>query len=189
MENWSVELFRFAAGLVGAIVGGGLVIIGGWLADRRKERLEDAVREREEHALFTGMFAVSNFIKECLNDLKENNRVSSVDQLRTAQNYVHRLIDRAPNESDRVMVVIIDIGLRIDALVSIVDRFLDCTNKTNREEIASDLDHAMSRLFNALDTFDIVATGVLPIMTEEELGKFPEYEATAESSGNSALRD
>jgi hypothetical protein len=178
MDNWSVEIFRFASGLIGGIVGGGLVILGGWLADRRKERLDDNSRDREEHTLFTGMFAVSNFISERLNDVEKNGRVSSLLQLRTAQSYVHRLIDRAPSESDRVMVVIVDIGLRIDALIATVDRFLEASNKASKEEIAADLDHDISDLTKALETFDIIATGVLPLMTEEELSQFPGYDGT-----------
>jgi hypothetical protein len=187
MDNWSVEIFRFASGLIGAMVGGGLVILGGWLADRRKEQLDDNARDREEHTLFTGMFAVSNFISERLNDVDENGRVSSLLQLRTAQAYVHRLIDRAPSESDRVMVVIIDIGLRIDALIATVDRFLEASSKASREEIAADLDFDISGLTKALDTFDTIATGVLPFVTEEELGQFLGYDIEEASSDTDKL--
>lgn len=176
MENWSVEIFRFASGLIGAIVGGGLVILGGWLADRRKERLDGDARDREEQALFTGMFAVSNFISEQLNDVDEHGRVSGLLQLRTAQTYVHRLIDRAPGESDRLMVTIIDIGLRIDALMATVDRFLGASTKTNGEEIAAVLDRDISGLAKALETFDIMVTGVLSFTTEDELRQFPGYD-------------
>lgn len=77
--NWTLEWLGVAQGLLGTLVGGGLVLLGGWLADRRKDAADSLIRQRREKALLTGMFAVRNYVAERLNEWSDKGLTSSLE--------------------------------------------------------------------------------------------------------------
>lgn len=81
--NWTLEWLKIAQGPFGTLVGVGLVLPGGWLTDRRRERKEKDLRSAREKALFTGMFAVRNFILGRINDWSHSKDVVRLEPLRT----------------------------------------------------------------------------------------------------------
>ncbi len=172
--NWTLEWIKIAQGLLATLVGGGLVLLGGWLADRRKNAKDDDLREQRETALFTGMFAVRNFIMGRLNEWSDDKDVARLEPLRTAQAYVHRLIDRAPGESQSLIIAVIEIGLSIDVLVATLDRkpTVPYVPDVLRN---SELDRQVMALIVAIEQFDMMSSSQLTIMSDEEMMQFPGY--------------
>jgi len=173
--NWALEGLKIVQGLLGALVGGGLVILGGWLADRRKLRTEQLVRQQREKALLTGMFAVRNHIAQRLIEYGPEGRLSQLEGLRTAQSYVHRLIDKAPSESESLMIVVIEIGLTIDALIATMDRSHTDPGLKDTTTLAEVITREVKELAASLEQFDIVTGSQLTFLSEEDLAAFPSY--------------
>ena len=175
-KNWILELLKTSLPFFSALLGGGLALLGGWLADRRKQNVEDLARDRQEKALKIGMFAVSNHIVQRLNDYETYQNISYLEPLRTAQSYVHRIIDKAPSESESLMIALIDIGLKIDSLIATKDRSLVDDLFQDENALSTTITREVNELFAALGQFDIIVTSELRFMDEEELLQFPEYE-------------
>jgi hypothetical protein len=179
--NWALEWLKIAQGLLGTLVGGGLVLLGGWLADRRKNSTEEQLRERREKALLTGMFAVRNFVMERLNEWEESGLLSRLEPLRTAQAYVHRLIDKAPGESESLMITVIEMGLKLDALIATVDRRFEDPSLKDPVALASMITGQVNEVVASIEQFDIITSAELNVMSDEELMQFPGFaEAQAE---------
>lgn len=173
--NWTLEWLKIAQGLFGTLVGGGLVLLGGWLADRRKQQNEYFERDQREKAIMTGMFAVRNHIVLKLNEYEVHGTISGLEPLRTAQSYVHRLIEKAPGESESLMITIIEIGLKIDTLIATMDRRLTDPSLKDPIALAAVVTREVDELNAALEQFDIISTGELPFMSEKELSQFSGY--------------
>ncbi len=172
--NWILESLKFAQGIVGALIGGGLVLVGGWLSDRRKQRLDYESRDRREKTLLTGMFAVRNYIIERLNEYENSGSLSGLEPLRTAQSYVHRIIDKTPNQNESVMIAVFDIGIKIDALIATMNRLKNSRALAKKDEMATVISREVDELYAALEQFDIIATGELPFVDEDELAQLME---------------
>lgn len=170
--NWTLEWLKIAQGLLGTLVGGGLVLLGGWLADRRKNSAEELLRQRREKALLTGMFAVRNFVMERLNEWEEVGLLSRLEPLRTAQTYVHRLIDKAPGESESLMITVIEMGLKLDALISTIDRRFTDPGLKDPTALASTITSQVSEVAASLEQFDILTGAELTVLTDEDLAQF-----------------
>lgn len=181
--NWTLEWLKIVQGLLGTVVGGGLVLLGGWLADRRKNLTEELLRERREKALLTGMFAVRNFVMERLNEWEESGLLSRLEPLRTAQAYVHRLIDKAPGESESLMITVIEMGLKLDALIATIDRRFEDPSLKAPEALASLITRQVNEVASSIEHFDIITNAALTMMTDEDLAQFAGYaEAQAEAA-------
>ncbi len=122
-----------------------------------------------------GAFAVTNFLKSRLNDYEKSRSVSGLARLVVAETYVRNLIERAPGESDRLMVSLVALGLRLEALLFCVGELLGAADE-GRNFSMSSFDVAFRELDQAIETVDIIVTGELPLMTEEELDEIPEVE-------------
>lgn len=182
--NWTLEWLKITQGLLGTLVGGGLVLLGGWLADRRKNRQEDFLRERREKALLTGMFAVRNYVIERINEWSESELPSQLEPLRTAQAYVHRLIDKAPGESESLMIAVIQIGLHLDALLATLDRASMISSQMDSAELAKLITQQVEEITASIEQFDIITGRELAIMTEEDLAKYPGFSEAQEREAN-----
>jgi hypothetical protein len=185
-QNEVIEIIKISLGLVGVLIGGFIVLLGGWLTDRRKLRNEQDSADQRERAMFTGIFAIRNYIMQTLNDYEKEGLASQLEPLRTAQAYVHRLIDKAPSDSERLMIVVIEIGLNIDTIAATLDRREAGLPLSNQQKIAEMLHRDIERLVASLEQFDLIAHGQLSMMDEDELMQFPGYaEAMAVEEANS----
>ena len=173
--NSTLEWLKIAQGIIGTLIGGGLVLIGGWLADRRKNAQEDFLRDRREKALLTGMFAVRNYVMKQINEWLESGLLSRLEPLRTAQAYVHRLIDKAPGESESLMIAVIEIGLHLDALLATIDRRSTDPGLKSPTELAKLITRQADEIATSIEQFDIITGRELTIMTEDELVKYPGF--------------
>jgi hypothetical protein len=157
--------------LAATIIGGALVLIGGWLSDRRKEKAENNLRHRREKALLTGVFAVRNHLITKLNEYETNGLLSLLEPLRTAQSYMNRLIEKAPGESESLMIVVIEIGLKLDTLLAAVDQARQAP-LTEQTQYASKISMAVEELYHSLEQFDLVTATELTMLSEEDLRAF-----------------
>ena len=171
--NWALEWLKIAQGLFGTLIGGALVLLGSWLSDRRKERTEKIAQEQRERALLTGMFAVRNHVMARLNEYEEDGGLlSQLQPLRTAQSYVHRLIDRAPSESESLMIAVIEMGLKLDALLATIDRKKTEPALADAMSFAKVLSVNVEELLQSLEQFDLVTMTQLQFLSEEDLARF-----------------
>lgn len=180
MESLS-KVLAVVGPLVGALIGGGFVLLGAWLADKRKLRNEEDAMQRRERALLTGMFAVRNHIATRLDEFETDGHLSSLSSLRTAQSYMHRLIDKAPGESEGLMIGVIEIGLKLDAvLASLSAAPLAPLAKPNTDWWRR-LKIELNELVDSLHQFDAMAEAHLVFLGEDDLAKFAGGERFAAS--------
>lgn len=171
-DSMWLEIAKIIQGLLGTLIGGGLVLLGGWLSDRRKGRMEAEARELRQRALLTGMFAVRNHIATRLGEWQEDAPLSRLEPLRTAQAYVHRMIDKAPGESEALMITVIEIGLKLDALIATIDRRNTDPSLSTLEGQAALLTLQVNELLASLETFDVVVGEELILLSEDDVAKF-----------------
>lgn len=181
-DAW-VELIKMAQSLLAALIGGCLVLLGGWLSDRRKNRAEDIARERRQRALLTGMFAVRNHIATRLTEWQDDGLLSRLEPLRTAQAYVHRMIDKTPGESEILMITVIEIGLKLDALLATLDRRSTDPSLKTSEGLAKLVSLQVDELAASLEQFDIITSQELMVLSDDDLTAFPGF------SDREAVRD
>lgn len=176
--NWTLELLKIGQGLAGTVIGGGLVLFGGWLADRRRDRKDHELQRRREEALLTGMFAVRNFIALRLNEWEEQGHLSDLNPLRTAQDYVRRMIEKAPAESETLMIAVVDVGLRLDALIAATGEYGSGKryNLSNQELFARHIGQRVAELVQALEQFDLISGKALPMLTDADLAEFVSFD-------------
>jgi hypothetical protein len=184
--NWTLEWLKIAQGLFGTLLGGALVLLGSWLSDRRKERTELIASDQRETALLTGLFAIRNFVIERLNEYEAEGGglLSQLQPLRTAQVYLHRLIDRAPSESESLMIVVIELGLKLDSLIATMDRRDSDPGLRSPRSFAKAISHDVEELLQSWEQFDLVSMSHLSFLSDEDLAKFmPTPNAEATGSG------
>lgn len=176
-----IELLRLCGSLVAAVVGGGLVILANWVTDRRKRRAEEDLRGQRERTLLTGMFAVRNHIAERLNAFGDSGRLSELYRLRTAQAYVQRFVEATPDGTEALMIAVLEVGLKLDALLSSLDRAPLKLTRTAMNAILPTVVDEANELLAALHQFDIIAQSSLGFVDEEDLRRWgaPEEVFTA----------
>lgn len=160
-----------------AALGGALVILGGWIADRRKAKREEQENISHEKAVLAGAYVVTNFINTRLNDWQNMVQhsealTSELLRLRTAQNYVSKLIERSPPGSDRLMVTLLDVGLRLDALMDVASEPPRRKRASDHVIFANMIGQYVAELCASLETLEVIVTGRLLFVTEEELSEF-----------------
>ncbi|NQE63581.1 hypothetical protein E1H18_3837 [Caulobacter sp. RHG1] len=163
--------------LLGALVGGGFALLGAWLADRRKQRNDEAGMQRRERALLTGMFAVRNHIATRLDEFEAGGQLSTLSSLRTAQSYVHRLIDKAPGESEGLMISVIEIGLKLDAALATISAPPLATLAKSDGDWWRRLKIELDELVGSLHQFDATAGASLTFLDEADLARLSGGEA------------
>lgn len=166
------HLLSFAGPLLGVLIGGSFALLGTWLSDRRKVQNERDAMRRRERALLTGMFAVRNHIAARLQEYGADGVLFRLKALRTAQVYVHRLMEKAPGESEGLMIAIIDIGLKLDAVMATLETLPE--NDHPDVDLLSQLRVQIGELLASLDQFDLFTGSNLEFIDEETLAKFPQ---------------
>ena len=167
--SWTVELIRGTFALLASVLVGGLVLLGGLATDRRRTKADADKSAQHENAVLHGAFTVSNFIKVRLNDWASDGRHSRLMRLKIAQSYVQRLIERAPSDSYRIMVALLDVGLRLDALLDWAEKLPSAPTLGALEEHAEVLKSCADELDSSLELLDVLLTGELPMMSDEDL--------------------
>jgi hypothetical protein len=173
--NEAVELFKLALGPISALIGIVGTLLAGWVADRRRFSNEREMAEQREHAVFVGLFAIRNHVLQAINEYEGDHRAARLEPLRTAQSYVQKIIDRAPTDSDRLMIVIVEIGLAIDTLLAALDSRGPTSALTDPYILQDTLSHPIEKLVASLEQFDLISSSSLDLMSDEELSKFPGY--------------
>lgn len=160
--------------VIGIVVGAGLTYLGSYFEHRRRKADEIDVVIETERAIFHGAFALTNFLNARLNDWDTSNDILSLTPLSVAQPYAAKLIERSPANSDRLMVSLVGLGLSLEALLFVVGQHIgnDDTNVLS----SSLIDRNIEELAQAIETVEIIVTGELPFMTDEELERFPQLE-------------
>ena len=115
-----VAIIAGAFAVLGTVIGAGLTFLFSLLEKRREDRRRAEEAAERESAVFHGAFALSNYIASRLNDWDEFRSVHVLQRLQVAQPYLAKLIDRSPPESERLMVSLIDVGLQLEGLLSLV---------------------------------------------------------------------
>jgi len=164
-----IELLRLCGSLAAAVVGGGLVILANWVADRRRRRAEEDLRAQRERTLLTGMFAVRNHIAERLNAFDGTGRLSELHRLRTAQAYVQRFVEATPDGTEGLMIAVLEVGLKLDSLLGTLDRVPLKLTRTAMKAILPTIVDEANELLGALHQFDIIAHSSLGFVDEEDL--------------------
>jgi hypothetical protein len=182
METFG-KLLAVIGPLLGALIGGGFALLGAWLADRRKSRADESAMRRRERALLTGMFAVRNHIAMRLHAFEAGGQLSALSSLRTAQSYVHRLIDKAPGESEGLMIGVIDIGLKLDAALATLSAPPLAPLAKPDSDWWRRLETELDELVGSLEQFDAMAGESLTLLDEAELARFSGGEALASAQG------
>lgn len=168
----------------GIIAGAGLTYLGSYFEYRRRKADEIVEINETESAVFHGAFALTNFLNPRLNDWDASNSILALAPLSVAQPYLAKLIERSPKSSDRLMVSLIGLGLSLEALLFVVGQkvgFDDDDDGLSQSLIANNI----SELSQAIETVEIIITGELPFMTEEELDTFAKLEVVESESKES----
>ena len=180
-----VEIAKIAQGLIGTLIGGALVLLGGWLADRRKNLSEAASRERLTNAHLTGMFAVRNFIVSRLNEWEADRSLAHLGALRTAQAYVHRLVDRAPGDSESLMIAFFEMGLAVDALISVLDEALKLDAAPSSATGAA-VERQVLSVLSSIEQYDVISGRDLSFLTDEDLENIPGFRKPPDTADSSS---
>ncbi|WEK40765.1 MAG: hypothetical protein P0Y50_03905 [Candidatus Brevundimonas colombiensis] len=183
-----LEAIKIGQALLGTVVGGGLVLLGGWLSDRRKSRTENAARARQQRALLTGMFAVRNHIATRLTEWEADGLLSRLEPLRTAQTYVHRMIDKTPGESEILMITVIEIGLKLDSLIATLDRRSTDPNSRSPKGLAQMITLQAEELTASLEQFDIISGQELIVLSDDDLAQFSGFSIPTDENQQPAGR-
>jgi len=164
-----LEIFKYASPMLGAMIGASAVLVAGILADRRKTKQENFSAELREKTLLTGMHTIRNYIAICLKEHSAHGRTSALRPLRSAHRYVDKLIDKTPPHGEALLMSVIEIGLKLDALLSLIDRRADEPALQDQVAFAAAVTNAADELAGSLEQFAIVAHSSLNFLSEEDL--------------------
>lgn len=171
------ELLRLLGSLLAAIVGGGLVILATWIADRRRRRAEEDQRAQRERTLLTGMYAVRNHIANRLNAFDDTGRLSELERMRTAQAYVRRFVEATPDGTEGLMIAVLEIGLKLDALLGTLDKAPAKPTRAALKAVLPVVVDEANELLSALHQFDAISMGSLAFVDDEDLRRWGALEA------------
>ena len=170
--NWLLEIIKAVPSLFAALIGGGLALLGGYLVDQRKARVEEATRDRQQRTLLTGMFAVRNHVTGALNAWHDTGLSSELDDLKTSQAYVHRLIDKSSIDSESLMIAIVEVGLHLDTLLQTVEASRETPPLPGDTAFARRVTRHVEALLVSLTQYDLLAASTLSMVTAEDLARW-----------------
>jgi len=178
----SGPLLAGALGIGGVVIGAALTHLSSFLQHRRQKADERRDAHERESAVFHGAFALANFIAGKLNDWDETRDVYSLARLTVAQPYLAKLIDRSPPASERLMVSLVDLGLRLEALMFSCG-FVVGVNPEPFDNLL-EIEKGVNELAAAVEMVQIILTGELPLLDAEDMAKlgFDEKVEPAESA-------
>jgi hypothetical protein len=163
------EILKQLGTLAAALVGGGIALIGGWLVDRRKLAMERMAVRQRERALLTGMFAVRNHIALRLNEYAAEGLESGLQPLRTALTYAERLMEKTPPDGEAPMIAMLEIGLKLDALLSTLDRRKTDPGLQDPVKYARVISRCVDELSSSLEQFDVIVAGDLATLDQSDI--------------------
>ncbi len=169
-EAYQIAIIGGSFAILGGLIAAGAGLLQSFLEGRREERQRRAEFDERERAVFHGAFSVSNFIAERLNDWDERRNVDVLLRLNVAEPYIAKLIDRSPAESDKLMVSLIDVGLRLDGLLVTAGYFLGLAEDDTGLDI-SELDQCVDELSKAVELVQLILEGSLDFMSDDELAE------------------
>lgn len=160
--------------LLAPAIGGALVLVAGWLADRRrdnKQRLDEHARER---ALLTGAFAVANYLKRSINDFNsDGSYVHHSRRLKIANSHLEKILNGAHQSTESVMLTVFDVGIHLSSYISLIDSRPPDERAVSIDWIKS-LAHEQNELIAALEGFDLIADASLTTLSEEDIERMSE---------------
>ena len=163
------ELLTSLIATVGILLGAGLTYLGSYIEHRRRTTAERRQEYENEQAVFHGAFALCNFLAGKLNEWDEKSSLQGLARLKIAQPYLAKLIDRSPQNSDRLMVALVDLGLRLESLLAVISQVLN--SELHKDVVDSDLALAVQELGSAIEFVQILVSGELPFISDEELAE------------------
>ncbi len=162
----------FALG--GIVIGAGLTSLQSYLTYRRQKADELIASQERERAIFHGAFAVCNFLAERLNDWDESRNIYALARAVVAQPYLARLIEKSPQESERLMVSLVDLGIRLDAMLFASGFSIGAEPDRPSDADLTEVVASVEELGRAVEIVQLLLDGELPMMSEEELGLLTE---------------
>ena len=161
----SFDWFNFASQMFGVLFGGVLVMVANELTERRRRRSTNDEFRNHERAVYTGVFAVRNFIVERLNEFEEGvSNPRDLLALEVAQRNLDRLIEKSEPSGQSLLLVLFDVSLCLDDLISVVRRLLDgCTSENSK------IGGKIGALIDSLEQFDLVSLDSLDMLSDEDI--------------------
>jgi hypothetical protein len=96
--------------------------------------------------------------------------VYGLARLQVAQPYLAKLIDRSPQGSDRLMVSLVDLGLRLEALLHCIAQTFEALRQTELVEFdATQLVKCVEELSGSVELVQVLVSGELPFISDEEM--------------------
>lgn len=157
-----------AFGLGGVIVGSLLSYLNAFFEHRRTEAAERQKASDEEYAILHGAFALTNFINARINEFEEDKNPFNLARLSVAQSHMAALIDKMPKDNSRLMVSLVGLSLRLEAVVFVLGAHIGAGSDFEGFPISA-LEVALSELHTELDLVELLLATELPISSIEEL--------------------
>lgn len=176
MAKSGFDWLPLAGQVFATLLGGGLVILANELVERRKQGIARQHESEHERALYAGVFAIRNFVIERLNhtdDLELG--ITNIRALESALRAFNRLIEKTRPQSQSLMIVIFEIGLNLDAVVSEVARI-----RENPKRPARHFNRAVDDLLAAFEQFELISADELIYITDDELDSLASRRGTME---------
>ena len=162
----------------GIVVGATLSQVNSYYVHKRELEGARLAAKEVERAVFHGSFALCNFIAGKLNEWDQSRNLHGLTRLVTTGPYLAKLIDRSPADSERLMVSLFDLGLRLEGLLYSAG-FAAGSTETPTFSDLGEVEAAVEELAAAVEVVQILLTGELPFMGEDELDQFPSFSETA----------
>jgi hypothetical protein len=166
-EAIQVALIAGVFGIGGVFAGALLTYLSAYFQHRRERQERTDAAADVERAIFHGAFAVCNYIAEKLNEWDGKRRLIGLSRLQLVQPYIARLIDRSPEDSERIMVSLIDVGLRLEGLMFAVGYALEAPTSENDDPFA-EVDSAVEELSRAVELTQLLLGSELQIIDIED---------------------
>ncbi len=158
-----IALIAGAFGLGGVTAGALLAHLSAFLLHKRQRQDKSEAAADVERAIFHGAFAVCNYIAEKLNAWDTNNNVFGLSKLQLVQPYISSLIDRSPEDSERIMISLVDVGLRLEGLMFAVGFAMEASSLQSEKAI-EEVDQAVEELSRAVELTQLLLGSELQII-------------------------
>jgi hypothetical protein len=155
-----------AFGLGGIAAGALLSHLSAYFQHKRERQDRSDAAADVERAIFHGAFAVCNYMAEKLNDWDGNGRLVGLSKLQFVQPYISRLIDRSPEDSERIMVSLVDVGLRLEGLMFAVGYAMEAS--TVDGDSLAEVNAAVEEISRAVELTQLLLGSELQIIDAEE---------------------
>ncbi len=155
--------------ILGAMLGFGANLLTSWLDHRRESQRQEEELQKTERAIFSGVFALTNFLSEKLIAWEQSRNVPDLARLSVAQSHLQQFIARSPNASERLQISLIELALRLESLL-----FLTGFTMGERQPENYDIDavsDAIEEVAGAIETVDIMLNSTLNFVTDEWLAE------------------